>query len=59
MLLEIHLSASSHAANIETLSAAGRYEEEVLIDRGQLFQVVGVHRDENGRRVLEVNAIMR
>ena len=59
MLLEIHLPAGSHAANIETLSAAGRYEEEVLIDRGQLFQVVGVHRDNNGRRVLEVNAIRR
>lgn len=59
MLLEIHLPAGSHAANIEMLSAAGRYEEEVLIDRGQLFQVVDVHRDENGRRVLEVNAIRR
>ena len=59
ILLEIHLPAGSHAANIEMLSAAGRYEEEVLIDRGQLFQIVGVRRDNNGRRVLEVNALTR
>lgn len=58
LLLEIHLPAGSHAANIESLSAAGRYEEEVLIDREQLFQIVGVHRDIAGRRIIEVNAIV-
>lgn len=57
LLLEIHLPAGSNAANIETLSAAGKYEEEVLIDRGQLFQIIGAHRDDFGRRVIEVNAI--
>lgn len=58
LLLEIHLPPGSHAANIESLSAAGRYEEEVLIDRGQLFRIVGVHRDGTGRRIVEVNAII-
>lgn len=58
LLLEIHLPSGAHAANIESLSAAGRYEEEVLIDRGQLFRIVGVHRDDTGRRIVEVNAIV-
>lgn len=58
ILLEIHLPAGTHAANIESLSAAGRYEEEVLIDRGQMFHIVGAHRDANGRRIVEVNAII-
>ena len=58
MLLEIHLPAGAQAANIESLSAAGRYEEEVLIDRGQMFHIVGAHRNGNGRRIVEVNAII-
>ena len=58
LLLEIHLPAGAHAANIESLSAAGQYEEEVLIDRGQMFNIVGTHRDSNGRRIVEVNAII-
>ena len=58
LLLEIHLPAGAHAANIESLSAAGRYEEEVLIDRGQMFRIVGTHRDSTGRRVIKVNAII-
>lgn len=57
-LLEIHFPAETHAANIESLSAAGRYEEEVLIDRGQMSHVVGTHRDGTGRRIVEVNAII-
>lgn len=58
LLLEIHLPAGANAANIESLSAAGRYEEEVLVDRGQMFRIVGAHRDSTGRRVIEVNAII-
>lgn len=58
VLLEIHIPAGAHAANIETLSAVGSYEEEVLMDRGQLFQIVGAHRDDFGRRIVEVNAII-
>jgi hypothetical protein len=58
LLLEIHLPAGTHAANIESLSAAGRYEEEVLIDRGQMFHIVGAHKDGAGRRIVEVNAII-
>lgn len=57
ILLEIHLPRGSHAADIESLSAAGGYEEEVLIDRGQVFQITDVYRDETGRRILSVNAI--
>jgi hypothetical protein len=57
VLLEIHLPAGSRAANIESLSEAGKYEEEVLIDRGQVFQIVGTYRDEFGRRIVKVNAV--
>ena len=58
LLLEIHLPKGSPAANIERLSAAGQYEEEVLIDRGQLFRVVGAHTDGSGRQIIEVDTII-
>lgn len=57
VLLEIHLPAGSHAANIESLSAAGKYEHEVLMDCGQLFQVERVYREDSGRRVVVVRGI--
>lgn len=56
VLMIIHLPAGSHAANIEHLSAAGSYEQEVLIDKGCIFHVTDVYRDPSGRRVVEVFA---
>ena len=56
VLMVIHLPAGSHAANIENLSAAGSYEQEVLIDKGCIFHITDVYRDEHGRRVVEVFA---
>ena len=57
VLLVINLPKGSHASNIEALSAAGGYEQEVLLDRGQLFQITNVTRDSFGRRVVHVNTI--
>ena len=56
VLLEIHLPAGSHAANIESLSAAGKYEHEVLLDCGQIFRVERVYREDSGRKVVVVSA---
>lgn len=56
-LLAIHLPAGSCAANIETLSVAGKYEEEVLLDYNQLFYINGVSYDEKGRRIVDVSVI--
>ena len=57
LLLKINLPKGCHAANIEPLSEAGSYEEEVLIDREQLFQITGSFTDDDGRRTIEVNLI--
>ena len=56
ILMIIHLPAGSHAASIENLSAAGTYEQEVLIDKGCIFHITDVYRDEHGRRIVEVFA---
>lgn len=53
ILLIILLPQGSNAANIETLSAAGQYEEEVLIDRNHFFHITSAYENENGRRVIE------
>ena len=57
LLLKINLPQGCHAVNIESLSEAGSYEEEVLIDRDQLFQIIGYYSDNDGRRIIEVNLI--
>lgn len=57
VLMVISVPMGTHAACIEELSAAGSYEQELLIDRGQLFSISGVHRDEHNRRIIEVNLI--
>ena len=57
VLMVINVPTGSHAACIEELSAAGSYEQELLIDRGQLFSISGVHRDQHNRRIIEVNLI--
>lgn len=40
--LRILLPQGCHAANIENLSQLGSYEEEILIDRDQIFVITGV-----------------
>ena len=51
VMLELSLPAGCHAACIEDLSAAGKYEQEVLIDRGHFFRITGV-RYENDQRII-------
>ena len=57
VLLVIDLPKGSPAANIEQLSAAGKYESEVLIDRGQIFRIKRAYHDADGRRVVEVTMV--
>lgn len=56
-LLVINLPMGSQAANIEKLSATKKYEQEVLINCGQMFCIKSVSRDSFGRRVIELDAI--
>lgn len=58
VLMVINVPKGSRAACIEELSLAGSYEQELLIDRGQVFSISSVHRDEHNRRVIEVNLII-
>ena len=44
-MLRIKVPKGCHAANIETLSMAGSYEEELLIDKDQVFVITGIEYD--------------
>lgn len=57
VLLVIHLPAGSCGVNIESLSTSGKYEEEILLDHGQLFYINSVNYNESGRRVVDVRVI--
>lgn len=57
VLLVINLPAGSCAASISSLSAAGKYEEEVLIDKEQLFCITSIDNDKYGRKVITVDVL--
>ncbi len=57
VLLAIYLPAGSRGVNIESLSASGKYEEEILLDYGQLFYINSVNYNESGRRIVDVRII--
>ncbi len=52
-LLRIHMPQGTRAANIESLSAMGPCEREVLMDRGQVFRITRVSR-QGRRRIIDV-----
>lgn len=50
----IDVPAGSHGAYVSSISSVGKYEEEVLLDKGQMMRILDVSRDSFGRRVIHV-----
>lgn len=55
-LLEIQVPRGSRGVYVGDISAVGKHEDELLLDRGQAFRITGVRR-EGGRRIVSVRVL--